>query len=147
MEVKLVKEYNSDDYKSKNFKTSGPLSLEVIFGIIKGYENESTSMYKAIVSTYNEEGRYINKRFDSFADLLSLRDYPNPNMSFRVFYVDNEKVKRYKFHIDTSVNSNYVKYIEDAEKAEVINKKIDQELMFEEEKKSLEEKNEGKHIS
>ena len=124
MEFELEKEYNDNEIMCKKYKSSSPLNFDSIICIFKDYEIDTTKLYKIVVSLYDDDGHYGNMTFKSLDDLKKLDDYSNPDMGFRAFYVGRDDNK-YKYHLDTSINSSYLTYETDHRIADIINEEIE----------------------
>ena len=124
MEFKLEKEYNNNEIECKIYKSSSPIDLDSIISSIKNHENDTTKVYKIMVSLYDDDGHYGTDTFESLDDLQKLNDYSNPNMGFRAFYVGRDDNK-YKYHLDASINFSYLTYEANHKIADLINKEIE----------------------
>ena len=85
----IVPVYNSEKYIEKCLKM------------------ENISFGECSCSTWDEDGHVMRPCFHSIDELEKLKEYPSPDMSFNVDYVNSDTGK-YSYTISASTNNNII---------------------------------------
>lgn len=76
---------------------------------------ENISLESVVCSTWDEDGHVMRPCFHSIDELEKLKEYPSPDMSFNVDYVNSDTGK-YSYTISASTNNNIITFFIDNKK-------------------------------
>lgn len=83
-----------------------------IISILKMFENGKHKFGECSCSTWDEDGHVMRPCFHSIDELEKLKEYPSPDMSFDVDYVNSDTGK-YSYTISASTNNNIITFFID----------------------------------
>ena len=86
-----------------------------IISILKMFENGKHKFGECSCSTWDEDGHVMRPCFHSIDELEKLKEYPSPDMSFDVDYVNSDTGK-YSYTISASTNNNIITFFIDNKK-------------------------------
>ena len=76
------------------------------------FENGKHKFGECSCSTWDEDGHVMRPCFHSIDELEKLKEYPSPDMSFDVDYVNSDTGK-YSYTISASTNNNIITFFID----------------------------------